>query len=112
MLMPPWIAGRSLVHASGTPRVCDQPAILLHRIQCRVCFAQELLNRISVLGIHGDTHADGKLWSIAVISNSFADASCHQVGLLRVGFRQDHSKLVPAEARRSINGPAAATQNI
>src|SRR5260370_669281 len=102
----------SLPSSNGVPGLCRQDSLLLHRVKRRIGFAQELLNRISVLGIDGETRANGKLWSIAVIGNALADAPCHQVGLLCAGLRQDHSKLVPAEARGSIYVPATGAQDI
>src|SRR6267378_1799839 len=102
----------SLLPSGGLPGLCDHNFLSLHRVKCRICLAQEALNRIAVLRIDGNADADGKLWSLAVIGSAFTDTSCHYVGRLCVSLRQDQSKLIPAEARRSIDVPATGAQNI
>src|SRR5882762_3208470 len=73
--------------SSGVPGICRQDFLLLHQIKCRICPAQELLNRISVLGIDGDTHADGEPWSVGVTGDALADAPGYLVGFPCVRLR-------------------------
>jgi len=77
----------SLRLASRTPGLPSQGFLLLHSVECRIGFAQELFNRIAVLWVDGNSHADRNLWSVAVIGNAFADALGYLLGFLRVGFR-------------------------
>src|SRR2546425_3071984 len=81
-----------LLSGSSVPGRCRQDSVLLHRVKCRICFAQKLLNRISVLGIDGDTHADGKLWSIGVAGHGLADTAGHPMGFSFVCFPPDKPK--------------------
>src|SRR5712692_5773200 len=101
-----------LLPSGGTPRLCRDNFVSLHRIECRICFAQELLYGFPVVWIDCDAYADVKFWSIGVIGNAFTDTSCHQVGRLCISLRQDNRKLVAPEARGSIDVPATGAQNI
>src|ERR1700676_2989325 len=101
-----------LLPCSGVPRLCRQNSSLLHGVESRICFTQQTLNRVTGLRIDGNADADGKLGSRAFVGNAVADTACHTFGGFGVCFRQDKSKLVPAEARRRIDVPATEGQNI
>src|SRR6266568_3295889 len=112
MPMPCRTAEAILLLASCTPGQCNQGSLLLHRVKCRIGLAQEVFNRLAVLRVDGNSHADRNLWSVAVFGNALADALGYLLGFPRVGFRQDNGKLVPAEARRSIDCSATRAQDV
>src|SRR5882672_2678980 len=80
--------GTGLLPRGGAPGHYRQHSLLLPRIESRIGFAQQALNRFAVFGINGNTRADGKLGSLFVIGKAFADATGHPVGGLCVGLRQ------------------------
>src|ERR1700676_1282425 len=67
----------SLLSGSSLPGLWRQDSSPLHRVQSRICFTQQTLNRIIVLRMDRDTEANGKLWRLSVIGNAFADTSCY-----------------------------------
>src|SRR5882672_9641071 len=77
--------GTGLLPRGGAPGHYRQHSLLLPRIESRIGFAQQALNRFAVFGINGNTRADGKLGSLFVIGKAFADATGHPVGGLCVG---------------------------
>ena len=73
-----------LILVFSSARVCRRNSLPLHRVKGRICCAQETLNRPTVLGIDGNTNADGKLWSFAVSGKALTDTLCHQISRLDV----------------------------
>ena len=56
--MPNRMLNASLLRCIGAPRFRRQHSLPLHRVEFRISFAYEALNRIAVLGINRNTNAD------------------------------------------------------
>src|ERR1700679_3496904 len=85
-------------------------ALALHAVQRAIGSSQKLFDRGAIVGIDGDTDADGDGRLLAVVLYLFADARGCLCGVCFAGFREYQRKFIAAVACGSINRATAVGQ--